>query len=526
MTLHPRAATGSGASPLPHLPFLAWIAAALLVAGSLLAPGAARAAEHPRVTIAQGVLEGRAADGVEVYKGIPFAAPPVGDGRWAAPRPAAGWSGPRDAGAFGPVCPQARAPSAVGPGRAQSEDCLTLNVWRPEGATKAPVMVWIHGGANRFGSGADVFYNGEMFARRGVVLVTINYRLGLLGFFAHPSLGKEANLANYGLLDQIAALRWVRENIGAFGGDPDQVTIFGESAGGGAVLNLMASPAARGLFHRATVQSGGGLRTRAGMAQANTQGRAVADALGLKGGAATPDALRAVPAERFVDPSVTGAPQPGFGAVVGGAELPEAPLSAIRAGRAAKVPLMIGANSWEGSLVDSFRMEDEAVIRLMGGDLPMIKAAYGAEARDRAAYARSLYGDVIFVYPAREIARAQARQAPSFLYYFDYVPERLRDSRPGVFHAQEIPYVFGGLQGATASGGERDKAMAAGVNGCWIAFARGGDPAGDPFCAAWSAYDARQDNWFVIRDPPASASGVRGTQLKAITTVLINLGLE
>lgn len=529
MTLHLTPATGSGRTPLPSFirkhPVTRGVAIVLLLLFGSQNAVLAEAAS-PSVTLAQGQLTGTAGDGVEVYKGIPFAAPPTGPLRWAPPAPAMAWQGARDASQFGPVCPQQRSPNAVGAGRPQSEDCLSLNIWRPAGAAKAPVMVWIHGGGNRFGSGADLYYEGSTFARRGVVLVTINYRLGHLGFFGHPALGKTGNLVNYGLLDQIAALKWVRDNIAAFGGDPGRVTIFGESAGGSAVLNLLTAPSARGLFHGAIVQSGGGLRTRSSTAQADQQGRAIADALGLKGTAATAQALRAQPAERFIDPAVVPPPSPGFGAVVGGAELPEAPLSALRAGRAAPVPLMIGANSYEGSLIDSYRLQDEAVIRLMGGDLPLIKSAYGAASRDRAAYARRLYGDVVFIYPAREAAMAQARRAPTFLYYFDYVPERVRATRTGVAHAAEIPFVFGGLTGATSAGTEADRAFATGVNGCWIAFARDFNPAADPFCGGWRAYDAGRDNWFVFRDPVTETSGLFKGELRAIATVLTNLGLE
>ena len=209
-------------------------------------------------------MAGAAADGVVSWKGVPFAAPPVGDLRWRAPRPAPAWDGVRQASAYANDCMQQPFPSDAAPlGTPPAEDCLYLNVWAPEkpAAAKLPVMVWIHGGGFVNGGSSPAVYDGSHFARRGVVFVSFNYRLGRFGFFAHPALTQEAAggpLGNYGYLDQIAALRWVQKNVAAFGGDPGNVTLFGESAGGGSVNTLMISPLAKGLFHKAIVQSGGG----------------------------------------------------------------------------------------------------------------------------------------------------------------------------------------------------------------------------------------------------------------------------
>ncbi|WP_374397465.1 carboxylesterase/lipase family protein [Sphingopyxis sp.] len=479
-----------------------------------------------RVDTPQGPVEGQASGDVEIFRGIPYAAPPVGAARWRAPGEAPKWANVRDASAFGPICTQ-RAPATLPQLKAspQSEDCLTLNIWRPANAKGAPVMLWIHGGANLFGSGSEPYYDGSAFARRGVVLVTINYRLGHLGFFGHPALkGGNENLVNYGLLDQIAALKWVRANIASYGGDPGKVTIFGESAGGAAVLNLMGAPSAKGLFAAAIVQSGGGLVTAKNAASVTEEGKMLAEKMGLR--EPTIEALRALPADRFIDPALP-RPAPGFGAVPGGAEMKEAPLAALRAGRAANVPLIIGVNSNEGSLVDSWGMKDEQVLALLGGRAPAIADAYGKLAADTRPYARRLYGDVIFLYPARAIARAAQKRAPAWLYYFDYVPDAARESRAGVNHAAEIPFVFDMEESASSiARSGKDKAFARGINSCFAAFAVSRDPAKAPFCENWSAYDADADNWFVFRDTPAQSTGLFKRQLDAIGAALRRFGLD
>ncbi len=485
------------------------------------------AASPVRLETPQGSVEGQGEAGVETFKGLPYAAPPVGELRWRAPQAAPVWSTLRAADSFGENCVQTipaayRNPKPL----AQSEDCLTLNVWRPTVAKNAPVMVWIHGGSNTFGSGAEPFYDGTAFAKRGIVLVTINYRLGYLGFFGHPALKDGGgNLINYGLLDQIAALRWVKSNIAAYGGDPAKVTIFGESAGGSAVLNLLAAPSARDLFARAIVQSGGGLVTNKDAASSTQTGKTVAAALGFKGDAATADALRAVPAARFLDAAIP-RPEPGFGAVPGGAELSEPPLKAIRAGRGANVPLIIGVNSNEGSLVDSWGIRGEQVLSLLGGRLPVIADAYGTETTDTEGYARRLYGDAIFAYPARAVARAQSKRAPVWLYYFDYVPDQLRPQRKAVNHAAEIPFVFDVAATPLVTRTTKDSAYAAGVNSCFAAFAKSAKPSEAPFCASWQTYGAERDNWFVFRDRPAEATGLSKRRLDAIGGVLAKVGLD
>ena len=253
---------------------------ALLSALAILGSATAALADTPvTVRTEAGAVIGREANDIDVFKGVPFAASTAGALRWRAPQPAPHWSEPRDASAYGPACPQTTYPGTpnaggyVGP---TSEDCLNLNIWAPKGAHKAPVMVWIFGGGNVAGANSIPPNDGSAFARDGIVLVSVNYRLGALGFFAHPALTKAAPagepLANYAIMDQIAALKWVRRNIARFGGDPANVTIFGESAGGQDVLTLMTIPAARGLFAKATVQSGGGWSKAPDLTEAEARG--------------------------------------------------------------------------------------------------------------------------------------------------------------------------------------------------------------------------------------------------------------
>jgi len=292
------------------------ILSSLLAAAVLMMSAADDPQARPRVEVEQGVLAGRVAEGVRSFRGIPYAAPPVGELRWRAPQRPAPWTGERDAGQVGAICiqPPANGDPGVGP-LPMSEDCLTLNVWTPEdrGAEPLPVMVWIHGGGLNNGSGTAALYDGTNLAKRGVVVVTINYRLGRLGFFDHPALAAErapgGPAANYGLMDVIAVLRWVQDNAAGFGGDPANVTIFGESAGGTIVTRLMISPEARGLFHRAVVQSGLGRDEgtpldqprRDGGPSMRDRGAAFAEDLSFEN--ATADQLRDIPAVKFLTPS-------------------------------------------------------------------------------------------------------------------------------------------------------------------------------------------------------------------------------
>lgn len=455
----------------------------------------------PVVRVEQGVLAGAAIGGIESYKGVPFAAPPVGPLRWRMPQPPEAWSGERPAADFGAICiqPPANGDPGVGP-LPMSEDCLTMNVWTPaeRGAEPLPVMVWIHGGGYNNGSGTAGLYDGANLAKRGVVVLTINYRLGRLGFFDHPALAAERAAdepaANYGLMDQIAALGWVRDNAAAFGGDPANVTIFGESAGGAAVTQLMVAPSARGLFHRAVVQSGMGRQRsaelaldRPGRPSAQSLGRAWARGAGLPA-EATADDLRAVPAERLLSP------MPAFysdNLIVDGVVLAEDVAEAFAAGRQAPVPLILGANSAEfwwirPSDAGAYGRTDDA---MTGAEHDALLAAYGGAE----GYDQHVVSDLIFNEPERFLARLHAAAGhPTYLYRFDVVPDSNPEPSGGATHASERPYVFDNLHTVGRPMGERDARAATAMADYWTTFAAKGNPNG-PGRPVWPEFGVERD---------------------------------
>ncbi|MBV9541141.1 MAG: carboxylesterase/lipase family protein, partial [Alphaproteobacteria bacterium] len=460
---------------------------------ALVLAAASPVAAAPTVTVDSGVLNGASSGDIDIYRGIPYAAPPVGPLRWMPPAAPARWSAPRDATAFGPICPQPKRPDgilAMGAEQPQSEDCLYLNVYAPHGAHNAPVMVWIHGGAHRFGSSSGPIYDGSNFARDGVVLVSINYRLGLLGYFAHPALTKEAAanapLGNYGQMDQIAALQWVKRNIAAFGGDPNNVTVFGESAGGSSILYLLATPSAKGLFNKAIVESGGGWTVPITLAQKEAEGEGFAAQVGLHN--ATPEQLRAIPAEKTL-----GIPaQLGFGPFVDGRLVPVSPTRAFRDGTAMDVPLVIGSNSFEASLMRSFSIPPD---RILGRLTPETRAAYASDAASDDALAAAVFTDSAMGAPAHWIAARAASGAPSWLYHFSYVASIRRGMAPGAAHGTEIPYVFSTGSALASRFGislcDDDRAMEALMHSCWVGFAK----TGTPKCNGvnWPAYTPARD---------------------------------
>lgn len=493
----------------PAIVILAVIAASMSLA--------AAAPSRPVVETAYGQVEGRLQKGVRVFKGIPYAAPPVGALRWRPPSPPAAWTGAHDAGAFGPACLQPERPDGLRTSDAQSEDCLTLNVWTPTNAKKAPVMVWVHGGAFRIGSSSSAFYDGAGFAQSGIVLVSINYRLGGFGFFAHPALrdegGPDADAANFGLLDQIAALGWVKENIAAFGGDPGNVTVFGESAGGASILYLMTSDRARGLFQKAIVESGGGQqaarcawRACGPHAPASDQATSWAASFGLK--APTPEELRAIPAKDVlaIAPIAAGL---GFGPLIDEYSVVDDIYERLAAGQGAPVPLIIGSNSNEASLMETFKLSPENVFAMLGPAIDKARQVYRVEERGLGddAFASALFRDALFGAPAKIVAaKIQETGAPVWRYYYDYVLEKRRGKASGAGHGAEIPIVFDTLDALPAAQllvSAEDRRMAGQIHELWVSFAKSGGPKATG--TSWPAIDGKGDPVLVISSGGAKA---------------------
>jgi para-nitrobenzyl esterase len=453
-----------------------------------------------------GTVAGIVNDGVVSFKGIPYAAPPVGVRRWRAPAAAMPWTGVLKADDFGPSCPQAAVNRFVPSGSraaTTSEDCLTLNVWAPvPRATPLPVMVWVHGGGNTSGAGADRFSDGSSFARDGVVLVSMNYRLGVLGFFAHPAIVRDAGnepTGNFGLLDQIAALRWVRANIAAFGGDPDNVTIFGESAGGEDVVALSGMDDAASLFRRTIAQSAGALWDWSTLPQAEAQSAKIATKLGLAGERATAAELRALPVNALAQLD----DDDQVGPMADGKVMRAPPWVALAHG--ARVPLVIGTNEDDGSLAGTGTSIDQIDPRLSAADLALFRtreAARGVTSDD--AVMQRLFGDAFFAAPSRWVAEHATAAAPAYLYRFDYVASFLAFRRPAASHGSEIPFVFETFPQTLLS--DADRKVQSALHDCWIGFARTGTPSctGVP---AWPPYDPANRKIMVfdanpsVRDP-------------------------
>ncbi|HEY7837381.1 MAG TPA: carboxylesterase family protein [Terriglobales bacterium] len=460
------------------------------------------------VKIATGRLQGSTSDGVTAYKGIPYAAPPVGNLRWEPPQLPAHWSGVRDATQYAHDCMQLPFPSDAAPlGTPPAEDCLYANVWVPaHHSGKLPVMVWIYGGGWVNGGSSPAVYSGSQFAKQGIAFLSFNYRLGRFGFFAFPELTKESKdgmLGNYGYMDIIAALKWVKQNIAAFGGDPQQVTVFGESAGGFAVHTLMTSPLAQGLFERAGVESGGG-RTmlgatglHAGMGgrpSAEQIGVAFAQSKGITGdGAAALAALRALPAESIVNNMNMASSQPATypGPMIDGKIVVGDPQTLYLEGKYAHVPILIGANS--ADIGFAFARTMEQLFAPFGTDAKAAEAVYTAGNPGNVRTAAAKVGaDALMLEPARFVAQTLSAQGlPAWEYRFGYVAESLH--RTGAQHASEIPFVFDTVKakyGAQLT--PADENIAEQANHYWGNFAKTGDPNG-PGLPQWPAYHTSTD---------------------------------
>jgi len=479
----------------------------LVAAAALALAGSAQAGDTAKV--AQGQLKGAVTGQVASFKGIPFAAPPVGDLRWRPPQPPAAWTGVRDATAFGPVCMQMGRANSGGTEN-QSEDCLYAHVWTPANfkpGGKLPVMVWIHGGAFIQGAGSSPVYNGSHFAERGVVLISLNYRLGRLGFFAHPALAAQhpdEPQGNYGLMDAIAALKWVQANAAAFGGDPTNVTIFGESAGGVLVNFLMASPEAKGLFAKAISESGfgrsGGVPLKGDAARTGEkQALTYAASVGISGtGPEAAKALRALTAAQLSTP-IGGLADPAIPSpMIDGRVMVETPAQAFAAGHEAKVPYIAGGNSFEASLFPQTASAPEAVLARTGRARERVMAAYGG---DPVSVAEDFTTETTVIEPDRYLARLHTKNGQkAWNYYFSYVPLAQRGQVHGTPHGGEIIYVFNTMRDQPATVGSRtipaatpaDHSIGEAAIAYWTAFAKTSDPgaAGGP---VWPPYDPATD---------------------------------
>jgi len=474
------------------------------IAALLAMVSASPAAIEQPVRLDAGLVSGTAGSNpdVLVYRGIPYAAPPTGKLRWRAPQPLARWDGVRMADHFGAICMQpafrGAAPNTSPP--KMSEDCLFLNVWTAAKSVgdKRPVMVWIHPGGYTTGSGSTPGFDGEALAKKGVVLVTINYRLGAFGFFSHPELTKESDRrgsGNYALMDQAAALRWVQTNIAGFGGDPHRVTVFGDSAGSSSIANLMGSPQVKGLFQRAIGESGAWMglsigRTRT-LAEAEQDGSKIAAAMDAQ----TLEELRAKPADDLLKAGRAGGP------VIDGWFIPEDVGTAFAEGKQSDVPLLDGSNQDEGTFFLQPTTAQKFVERARGrfGDqadafLKLYPA--GSDEEANASQLAAFRDELAFV--MRTWARAQTKTGHSkaYLYYFTHQPPPPSGAGPrgglgsGATHGAEAQYVFQNLLPPRAWT-DLDHQVSDILSSYWTNFAANGDPNGKGL-VKWPAYDDKE----------------------------------
>jgi len=509
--------------------FLFCLALSWSAAGSLL--GGERPA--PSVRVDGGLISGVILDAeskIRAYKGVPFAAPPVGTLRWKPPQPVKPWDGIRTCTKAGSACPQPKQMVFGNETIEQSEDCLYLNIWTPAKGADAglPVMFWIHGGGFTTGTGGLRFYDGESLARKGVVVVTINYRLGPLGFMAHPLLTQESkngSSGNYGLLDQIHALKWVQRNIKAFGGNPECVMIFGESAGAVSVAQLMVTPLAKDLFHRALAQSGGPgancrkLKERSGKLESGeAMGERLAGLLGCKDG---PDPLAKLRAKTPEEILKAADPAQGlfgkgmkFGPVVDGWVLPDDPRRMWEQGKQHPVPFVAGSNADEGTIF----LKQLPIKRVLGYKL-VVRTMFRSHAQeilrlfpsendeDVPQALNKLTSVTAFIHPARFMVRSMERiRKPAGLYFFTRVPDLAKSMKLGAFHGLEIAYVFGNARPEMKLGA-MDRKLSDTMRAYWVNFARTGNPNGTGL-PKWPVYDAEKDEHLELGDEVQAKAGL------------------
>jgi para-nitrobenzyl esterase len=444
---------------------------------------------------------------VRVFRGLPFAAPPTGNLRWRAPQPPAHWDGVRKAGEFGPVCMQPAFRGAPPP--RMSEGCLYLNVWTAakSASDRRPVMVWIHPGGYTTGSGSSPNYDGDALARKGVVLVTINYRLGVFGFFAYPELTAESDrraAANFAFMDQVAALEWVQQNIAAFGGDPRRVTVFGDSAGSASISNLMGSPRAKGLFQRAIGESGAWLGLSVGPVETLAQAEQAGTKLASELGAHSLAELRAKPAEEVLKAGR------GTGPVIDGSFLPEDVGATFAEGKQNDVPLLVGSNQDEGTFFLRPTTAEKFIERArkrFGDQADAFLKLYPA-ATDEQANASQLAAfrdELGFVMRLWASAQTRTGKSKAYVYYFTHQPPAPQGASPrgafgtGATHGAEAAYVFGNLA-PPRTWTDLDHEVSDALSSYWANFAAHGDPSGKGL-TKWVAFDGgKNDRRMILGD--------------------------
>ncbi|HKA17485.1 MAG TPA: carboxylesterase family protein [Blastocatellia bacterium] len=503
----------------------------LLSVAVLFATAQSAQSQISKANVTGGEVQGVVNGNVASFKGVPFAAPPVGELRWKVPHPVNPWSGVKKADAFAPGCIQDKQLATMMGGPSNfSEDCLYLNVWTAakDKGEKLPVMVWIYGGGFALGATNVPIYDGTKLAQKGVVLVSTAYRVGPFGFLAHPDLSRESGKGSgvYGIQDMIAALRWVKENIAQFGGDPSRVTIFGESAGGISVSMLAASPAAKGLFHRAISESGGSfapVRTAnetglmvPSLQLAEAAGKSLLDGLGAK----DLKAARALSAEEIQ--KVSGTSLGRFWPVADGYVLPGDQYEMYQAGRFNDTPVLIGTNSDEGALFVRNTVTPAAFEQ-------QIRSGYGAHAdailkaypheTDKEAFrsTKDIFRETAFAWPTWSWARLQSQKGKSkaYVYYFD---RRTPESQDGATHAAEISFVFanpGGIFTGTPQPGDAELSNL--MQSYWVNFAKSGDPNGSGL-PAWPAFTERDQKAMFFDTNPSAKPIPNIEKLKAFDT--------
>ncbi len=509
----------------------------------------ANAAVTTAVSIETGTLQGAHADaaaGVRVFRGIPYAAPPVGDLRFRAPAPAARWSGVRSGLDFGTACWQDFSYSSFVWSRGdfqRSEDCLYLNVWTgaQEQSEQRQVMVWFHGGSHTVGYGHSKIFDGTELARQGVVLVSINYRLGPLGFLAHEALESEGAAGNYGLMDKVAALKWVQRNIKAFGGDPANVTLFGQSAGSSSVCYLMASPQARGLFHKAIGQSAACMGERTGDPDLNgyERGAALVRAAGLAADAAVTAAdLRALEPKTLLEAARSSGWHNRSRVTIDGFMVPKPPLEVFAEGEHNQVPLLVGSMANEGHLLfpinDALTPSslDKWLRKRFGAQADELRKLYADELEQSAGFAqREILIDQFMAWGMRNWARRNAATGqPSYLYFFSHVPPAFQLYLPhatdlqlpegprsaGAYHSGDLAYVFGTVGLVGMDWNDRDRELTRQITGYWTNFAKTGDPNGTGL-PRWPAIDSV--NAMVFDAVSSAQPGVRKAKLDVFDRV-------